>query len=134
MEEAMENVVKKFEDAERNLLRIEGELERGFEKTLAEDGENGAEDKASLMQKLNEIKQDYANIKEEAQELGKLQREMALAFQQELFSTVQKLQALTDKQTASQNSSEAAETAVESLVEQSIVAENLIKKLHNSTT
>lgn len=37
-------------------------------------------------------------IKKEALELGQLQREMALAFQQQLQETVQKLQALTDKE------------------------------------
>lgn len=47
-----------------------------------------------------QIKQDYAVIKKEALELGQLQREMALAFQQQLQETVQKLQALTDKEAA----------------------------------
>uniref|UniRef100_H2XN71 Uncharacterized protein n=1 Tax=Ciona intestinalis TaxID=7719 RepID=H2XN71_CIOIN len=75
------------------------------------------------------VKQDYSEIKKEALELGQLQREMALAFQQQLLSTVQKLQGLTDNQSLSKNSTEATDAAIESLVEQSNVAENLTNKL-----
>nr|XP_002130799.1 uncharacterized protein LOC100178853 isoform X2 [Ciona intestinalis]XP_026694072.1 uncharacterized protein LOC100178853 isoform X2 [Ciona intestinalis] len=129
MEEAMNNVVKKFDDAEKSLQDIESRLENGFEKHLKQNGVEGVEDKASLLAKLEEVKQDYSEIKKEALELGQLQREMALAFQQQLLSTVQKLQGLTDNQSLSKNSTEATDAAIESLVEQSNVAENLTNKL-----
>ncbi|XP_078492383.1 uncharacterized protein LOC100178853 [Ciona intestinalis] len=129
MEEAMNNVVKKFDDAEKSLQDIESRLENGFEKHLKQIGVEGVEDKASLLAKLEEVKQDYSEIKKEALELGQLQREMALAFQQQLLSTVQKLQGLTDNQSLSKNSTEATDAAIESLVEQSNVAENLTNKL-----
>lgn len=45
---------------------------------------------------IYKVKQSYAEIRNEARELGNLQREMALAFQKDLLSTVQKLQVLTE--------------------------------------
>uniref|UniRef100_H2ZFH1 Protein FAM33A n=1 Tax=Ciona savignyi TaxID=51511 RepID=H2ZFH1_CIOSA len=130
MEQAMDNVVNKFDEAERNLEEIETRLEDGFAKHLkANEAGDNVEDKASLLAHLDEVKQDYAEIKKEAAELGQLQREMALAFQKQLLSTVQKLQGLTETQSLNKGSAEVTSAAIESLVEQSNVAESLTNKL-----
>nr|CAB3262226.1 uncharacterized protein LOC100178853 [Phallusia mammillata] len=129
MEEVVDNVVKKFEEAERTVQKIEDQLDANFSEKLGSEGA----DKISLMQALEEVKQSHAEIRNEARELGNLQREMALAFQKNLLQTVQQLQALTENNTAGKSSDEATKAAIDSLKEQSNLADVLTQKLKNST-
>lgn len=110
MEEAKINFENKVSSAERKLDDIERKIDDKFsEHLISEDDE--LEDSNALVQTLNEVKAEYKSLCREAEELGQAQKQMAMAFQQELLAQVQQLQMLQDKGIVAKPEDEVVTTA-----------------------
>ncbi|XP_077966815.1 uncharacterized protein LOC144420883 [Styela clava] len=99
----MEEALNKFEtmvgSAEKKLDNIEKKIDAEFSKHLncEDDDDDDAENKLSLLKKLEEVKAEYSTLCKEAAEVSTAQRQMAEAFQQELLAQVKQLQMLQDR-------------------------------------
>jgi len=133
MEEAVSEVITKLGQTEKSIEDIDNRLEEKFSYLL--DGE-GTSRNAVAVQELNEIKREFASVQKEALEIGRLQKEMIVAFQQGISETISALQGLTNlpsKDTQTEGSTRHPQELIGSLISQSEVAERLTEKLKGTS-
>jgi len=108
MEDAISKVVEKMEAAESKVDSLTSNFNRQFDSYTGKEGNHG-DDKTSFVDHFNQIKEEFASVQKEALELGKLQKDALVAFQQNMSKTVQSLQALTNLDPNSEKAKEILE-------------------------
>lgn len=136
MEEAVCEVISKLGKTEKSIEEIDGRLEENFSHLF--DGD-GASRNAVALKELDEIKKEFASVQKEALEIGRLQKEMIITFQQGISETLSSLQCLANSNQHSKDSlaectSRPPQELIGSLVSQSEIAERLIVKLKRSSS
>jgi len=133
MEEAVTDVISKLGQTERSIDEIDDRLDAKFSSLI-----NGNETKvnAIAIQELNEIKKEFIAVQKDALELGRLQKEIIVTFQQGISETLSTLQSLanTGSNAKGEDAGKSPDEFIGQLVTQSQIAERLSEKLKNASS
>jgi len=126
MEEIVDKVIKKFNDAEDSLQAVENKLD-AFDnnKSLKDNSDNNK----SLTEEFRSIQREFISVQKEALELNKLQKEALVEFNANILQTVQQAQLLSQPQLLSQNGQNSVEYLMKSLKQQVEMMEKLSEKI-----
>jgi len=136
MEEAVSEVISKLGQTEKSIEDIDNRLEEKFSHILSGEGTSK---NAAALKELDEIKKEFASVQKEALEIGRLQKEMIITFQQGISETLSSLQCLANpnhhaKDSQAQSTARPPQELIGSLISQSEVAERLIEKLKSPSS
>lgn len=98
MEDCVDKLQNAFRLAELNVDYLEKKVNTEFVNATADSqAETSQENPSQLLDRLDEVKKDYADVLKDVDEIKKMQWEAVQVFRQELMTAVQSLQALQAK-------------------------------------